>query len=110
MKSALEIAMERTKAIGDQAREELAKLSPAARKKIAEVKKVYEGKIAEREVLFQQEMMKLTGGAPVEAIQAQLPDEAREALGQMRQKHKSVIDTLETEREGKIQAIKKEAV
>ena len=109
MKSALEIAMEKTKAIGDEAREELAKLSPAAREKIEETKKVYVGKIAERKVLFEQELMKLTGGNPIEAIQDQLPDDAREALGQMHQKHTGEIEALETERDEKIEAIKKEA-
>jgi polyhydroxyalkanoate synthesis regulator protein len=109
MKSALEIAMEKTKAIGDQAREELSKLSPAQRKKIEETKKIYEGKIAERDVLFQQEIMKLTGGVPLEMARAQMPPEAQAPLDDMRDKHNAERQALEKERDGKIEDIKKNA-
>ena len=109
MKSALEIAMEKTKAIGDQAREELSKLSPAQRKKIEETKKIYEGKIAERDVLFQQEIMKLTGGVPLEMALSQIPPEARAPLDDMRDKHNAQRQSLEKERDGKIEDIKKNA-
>ena len=106
MKSALEIALEKTKAIGDQAREELSKLSPEQREKIEETKKVYEGKIAEREVLFQQEMMKLTGGMPLEMAIAQLPPEAHAPLDEARRKHNEEREKLEAERDQKIETIK----
>ncbi len=109
MKSALEIAMEKTKAIGDQAREELSKLSPAQREKIEETKKIYEGKIAERDVLFQQEMLKLTGGQPLDMALAQIPPEARAPLDDMRNKHNAEREALEKEREDKIEDIKKNA-
>lgn len=109
MKSALEIALEKTKAIGDQAREELSKLSPAQRKKIEETKKIYEGKIAERDVLFQQEIMKLTGGVPLDMALSQMPPEAQAPLDDMRNKHNAERQALETERDGKIEDIKKNA-
>ena len=109
MKSALEIAMEKTSAIGEQARQELEKLTPEQRDKIEEIKKVYEGKIAEKDVLHQQEWMKMTGGAPPEAIEAQLEPEAREALGAFRQKFRDEREALEAERDEKIEAIKNES-
>ena len=108
MKSALEIAMEKTSAIGEQARQEMEKLTPDQRSKIEETKKVYEGKIAEKDVLHQQELMKMTGGTPPDAIEAQLEPEAREALNAFRQKFRSEREALETEREEKIEAIKNE--
>lgn len=86
MKSALEIAMEKTSAIGEEARRELEKLTPGQKSSIGEIKKRYEGKIAEKDVLHQQELMKMTGGAPLEAVEAQLEPEAREALAAFRQK------------------------
>ena len=107
MKSALEIAMEKTSTIGEEAREELKKLSSAQRKEIEETKKVYTGKIAEREVLFQQEMMKLTGGVPLEAALSQIPPEAQVPLDEARQKHLEARETLGNERDEKIEAIKK---
>ncbi len=109
MKSALEIAMEKTSAFGEQARQELEKLSPEQRRKIEEIKKVYEGKIAEKDVLHQQELMKMTGGTPPEAIEAQLEPEAKNALNVFRQKFRSEREALEAEREEKIEAIKKES-
>ncbi len=107
MKSALEIAMEKTKAIGDQAREELSKLSPAQREKIVETKKIYEGKIAEREILFQQEMMKFTGGVPLDVAISQIPPEAGGPIDEARNKHNEEREVLEKERDEKIEAIKK---
>ncbi len=107
MRSALEIAMEKTSAIGDRAREEMKKLSPEQRDSIEETKKIYEGKIAEREVLFQQEMMKLTGGTPLEAVRAQLPPEAQVPLDEARKKHIETREALEKERDEKIEMIKK---
>ncbi len=107
MKSALEIAMEKTSSIGEEAREELKKLSPGQRKKIEETKKLYAGKIAEREILFQQEMMKLTGGVPLEAALSQIPPEARVPLDEARLKHNETREALEIERDEKIEAIKK---
>ena len=109
MKSALEIALEKTKAIGDQAREELSKLSAAQREQIEETKKIYEGKIAEREVLFQQEMMKLTGGVPLDMALSQIPPEARAPIDEAREKHNAGREALEKERDEKIEAIKKNA-
>jgi hypothetical protein len=107
MKSALEIAMEKTSTIGEEAREELKKLSPGQRKNIEETKKLYAGKIAEREILFQQEMMKLTGGVPLEAALSQIPPEAQVPLDEARLKHNEVREAFEIERDEKIEAIKK---
>ncbi len=109
MKSALELAMEKTAAIGEKAREELDKLSPAQRKKIEEIKKVYEGKLAEQDVMFQQDLLKMTGGAPVEAVEAQLPPEGLEALNAARQKFREDREALEAERDEQIEAVKKDA-
>ena len=107
MKSALEIAMEKTSAIGEKARKELEKLSPKQRGEIEETKKVYEGKIAEREILFQQEMLKLTGGVPLEMALSQIPPEARAPIDDARQKHIAQREALEKERDRKIEEIKK---
>ena len=109
MKSALEIALEKTSAIGEQARQELEKLTPGQRDRIEEIKKVYEGKIAEKDILHQQELMKMTGGAPIEAVEAQLEPEARDALNAFRQKFRDEREALEAERDEKIEAIKKES-
>ncbi len=106
MKSALEIAMEKTSAIGEKARQELEKLTPKQKDKIEEIRKVYEGKIAEKDVLHQQELMKMTGGAPLEAVEARLEPEARETLGALRQKFRGERDVLEAERDTKIKTVK----
>ncbi len=107
MKSALEIAMEKTTKIGERAREELSKLSPQQRKEIEEIKKIYAGKIAEKDILLQQELMKGTGGAPIEAVEGHLPPEAREAVNALRQNFREEREALETERDEKIEAVKK---
>lgn len=107
MRSALEIAMEKTSAIGEEARRELEKLTPGQKNSIEEIKKRYEGKIAEKDVLHQQELMKMTGGAPLEAVEAQLEPEAREALAAFRQKFRDERETLEAERDAAIEAVKK---
>ena len=107
MKSALELAMEKPSAIGEEARKEMKKLSPDQRGQIEETKKVYEGKIAERDVLFQQQMMKLTGGVPLDVALSQIPPEARAPIDEARQKHIEEREALEKERDEKIEAIKK---
>ncbi len=107
MKSALEIAMEKTSGIGEQARQELEKLSPEQRSKIEEIRKTYEGKIAEKDVLHQQELLKMTGGTPLDIAEAHLEPEAKEAIDALRQKFREERDTLEMERDDKIEAIKK---
>ena len=50
----------------------------------------------------------MTGGAPPEAIEAQLEPEARDALNAFRQKFRSEREALEAERDEKIEAIKKQ--
>jgi len=107
MKSALEIAMEKTSAIGEKAREELEKLSSEQLGNIDEIKKIYEGKIAERNILFEQEIMKLTNGVPLEIALSQIPPEARAPIDDARQKHIAERETLEEERDRKIADIKK---
>ena len=108
MKSALEIAMEKTSAIGEEARRELEKLTPGQKSRIEEIKKRYEGKIAEKDVLHQQELSKMTGGAPIEAVEAQLESEAKEALAAFRRKFREDRDALEAKRDAEIEAIRKE--
>lgn len=107
MKSALELAMEKTSAIGAKAREELARLSPAQRGEVEKLKKIYEGKIAEKDVMFQQEAMKLTGGVPLEMAARVLPPEAAEKLAKAREKFKTDKEAIEAERDQKIEAVKK---
>lgn len=108
MKSALEIAMEKTSAIGERARQELEKLSPRQRERIEQIKKVYEGKIAEKDVLHQQELLGMTGGVPLEAVESQMKPEAREAVRAFRQKFRAERETLEARREAEIEAVKQE--
>lgn len=107
MKSALELAMEKTSAIGAEAREELAKLSPAQRKEIEKLRKTYEGKIAEKDVMFQQEAMKITGGIPLDMAARALPPELQERLAQAREKFRADKEALEAERDAKVDAVKK---
>ncbi|OGL58697.1 MAG: hypothetical protein A3J27_02000 [Candidatus Tectomicrobia bacterium RIFCSPLOWO2_12_FULL_69_37] len=107
MKSALELAMEKTAAVGAKAREELAKLSPAQRQEVEKIKKVYEGKIAEKDVMFQQEAMKLTGGVPLDMAARVLPPEAQEKLAKAHEKFKADKEALEAERDEKIETMKK---
>jgi hypothetical protein len=52
LKSALEIAMEKSKKMGGD--EEIVRLSPQQKNEIAEVRKVYAAKIAEVEILIQE--------------------------------------------------------
>ena len=109
MRSALEIAMEKTTKIGERAREELSRLSPQQREEIEEIKKIYAGKIAEKDILFQQELMKGTGGAPIEEMEGHLPPEAREAVNALREKFREEREALEAERDEKIEAVKKDS-
>ncbi len=51
LKSALEIALEKSKKMGGD--EELIRLSSNQKKEIAEIRRVYEAKIAEAEILLQ---------------------------------------------------------
>ena len=51
LKSAWEIALEKSKKMGGE--EELVRLSSNQKKEIAEIRKVYEAKIAEAEILIQ---------------------------------------------------------
>jgi hypothetical protein len=52
LKSALEIAMEKSEKMGGD--EEIVRLSPQQKNEIAEVRKVYAAKIAEVEILIQE--------------------------------------------------------
>jgi hypothetical protein len=52
LKSALEIALEKSKKMGGE--EELVRLSSQQKNEVAEIRKVYEAKIAEVEILIQE--------------------------------------------------------
>tara|TARA_Y100001960_G_C14543389_1_gene762052 strand:+ start:541 stop:873 length:333 start_codon:yes stop_codon:yes gene_type:complete len=106
MKSALEIAMQKTASIGEKAREELEKLSPEDREAIEKIKKKYEAKIAEKDVFFQQETTKINSSIPIGTPPEQIPPEISQALTQLREKFNEDRSSLEQECEKEINAIK----
>jgi hypothetical protein len=78
MKSALELALERTDHVRKAIREEGLTLTDAQREQLAELEREYSAKIAEKDVMLQAEMRKLLMHYP--------PAEVGPVIGQLREK------------------------
>lgn len=78
MKSALELALERTDHVRKAIRDEGLALSDAQREQLAEIEREYDAKIAEKDVMLQTEMRKLLMHYP--------PAEVAPVLEQLRDK------------------------
>jgi dsDNA-specific endonuclease/ATPase MutS2 len=78
MKSALELALERTDHVRKAIREEGLSLTDAQREQLAEIEREYSAKIAEKDVMLQAEMRKLLMHYP--------PAEIGPVLEQLREK------------------------
>ena len=97
MKSALEIALEKTARFQKEAVE--AKLTPEQKAQIEEIEKDYTAKLAEKDVMFQSNIKQLTQThGPSEELYGQL-QLMREAFNKERA-------TLQEEKEAKIQDIR----
>ena len=68
MKSALELALERTDHVRKAIREEGLSLTDAQREQLAEIEREYSAKIAEKDVMLQAEMRKLLMHYPTAEI------------------------------------------
>lgn len=95
MKSALELALEKSESLVDKDR----KLSPEQIAAIDETRKTYEARWAEQEIVFRQRIEKAGAGGD--------PQAAAEQRQQLQEEMKSVRDGLFTERDEKIEAIRR---
>jgi len=97
MKSALELAMEKTESMVDK---DAVKLSPAQLEAIDQVKKEYEAKWAEQEIVLKGRMEKIARDDPQAFAEHQR--QFQEEMNQVREK-------IFAERDEKIDAIRREA-
>jgi Spy/CpxP family protein refolding chaperone len=93
MKSALELALERTDHVRTAIREEGLTLTDTQREQLAELEREYSAKIAEKDVMLQAEMRKLWMHYP--------PAEAGPAIEQLREKFIAEKRKLMEEKEEK---------
>jgi hypothetical protein len=100
LKSAWEIALEKTAKLKGDAGEE--KLSPDQRKKINEIEKEHQAKTAEKEIMFQTNLKKLA--------REYQPAEFQQHAMVLNQSFAQEKESLQKEKEKKIEAIKREEV
>jgi hypothetical protein len=93
MKSALELALERTDHVRQAIREEGLTLTDAQRQQLAELEREYSAKIAEKDVMLQAELRKLfmnyppaEVGALIEQLRQQFVDEKRKLTEEKEEK------------------------
>jgi hypothetical protein len=98
MKSALELALERTDHVRKAIRDEGLALTEAQREQLAEIEREYNAKIAEKDVMLQTEMRKLLMSYP--------PAEAAPVLEQLRDKFIDEKRKLTEERNDKAARIR----
>jgi hypothetical protein len=101
MKSAIELALERTERFGQQAREDQVALTEEMTKEIEEIEKEYEAKIAEKDVMLQSELKKL--------YQSLHPMEAEQKAAILQAQFNEEKKTLREEKTSKVEEIKKSA-
>src|SRR5215813_11027708 len=94
MKSALELALERTDHVRKAIRDEGLALTDAQRQQLAELEREYSAKIAEKDVMLQTEMRKLWMHYP--------PAEAGPVIEQLREKFIEEKRKLMEEKEEKV--------
>jgi hypothetical protein len=87
MKSALELALERTDHVRQAIREEGPTLTEAQREQLAEIEREYSAKVAEKEVMLQAEMRQVLmryppaeAGALIEQLRQKLVDDKRQLM------------------------------
>ncbi|HEX2277013.1 MAG TPA: hypothetical protein VHN13_07755 [Candidatus Tectomicrobia bacterium] len=98
MKSALELALERTDHVRKAIREEGVTLTDAQRDQLAELEREYSAKIAEKDVMLQSEIRKVFMHYP--------PAEAGALLGQLRERFVEDKRKLTEEKEEKAARIR----
>jgi hypothetical protein len=98
MKSALELALERTDHVRKAIREEGLALTDTQRDQLAELEREYSAKIAEKDVMLQSEMRKVLMQYP--------PAEAGALLEQLRQRFVDEKRKLMEEKEAKVAHIR----
>jgi len=98
MKSALELALERTDHVRQAIREEGLALTDAQREQLAEIEREYNAKIAEKDVMLQTEMRKLLMHYP--------PAEAVPVIEQLRDRFIDEKRQLTEERNEKVARIR----
>jgi LTXXQ motif family protein len=98
MKSALELALERTDHVRQAIREEGLTLTDAQRQQLAELEREYSAKIAEKDVMLQAELRKLFMNYP--------PAEVGALIEQLRQQFVDEKRKLTEEKEGKAARIR----
>jgi Spy/CpxP family protein refolding chaperone len=93
MKSALELALERTDHVRQAIREEGLALTDEQREQLAEIEREYNAKIAEKDVMLQTEMRKLLTQYPpaevvpvIEQLRAKFIDEKRKLTEERNEK------------------------
>jgi Spy/CpxP family protein refolding chaperone len=93
MKSALELALERTDHVRQAIRDEGLTLTDAQREQLAELEREYNAKIAEKDVMLQTEMRKLLLSHPpaevvpvIEQLRARFIDEKRKLTEERNEK------------------------
>jgi hypothetical protein len=89
MKSAVELAMEKLRASGNQ--EAGSAMTDAQRQEISEIRKQYEAKIAEKEIMLQAEIRQLAQRRPPQEVVAT----ARELQTQFQQTKQALQEELE---------------
>ncbi len=99
MKSALELALEKSDSLLDKDR---ARLTPEQIAAIDEIRKTYEAKWAEQEIVLKQRIDQAAAEAHPQAAAEQ-----RQQLQQLQQEMVSVRDALFAERDEKIEAIRR---
>ena len=102
MKSAIELALEKTERHGQQARAEQVPLTEEMKGNISKIEKEYDAKIAEKDVMLQSKIKIVYESVnPTEAQQL-----AERLQTEFREEKKSLLD----EKSAKIEKIKKQAV
>ena len=101
MKSAIELALERTESIGQKAREGQAPLTDEMKKEIENIEMEYKAKIAEKDVMLQSEVQKL--------YESLHPMEAEQKAAELQLLFTDEKKALQEEKVDKVDEIKKRA-
>lgn len=99
IKSAIELALEKTERIGREARAEKVSLTEEMRKEIDNAEKEYQARIAEKDIMLQAELRKLH--------QSHHPAEAEQLAAVLRTRFGDEKRALQEDRNRKIEEIRK---
>jgi Spy/CpxP family protein refolding chaperone len=104
MKSALELALERTEHVRKAIQDEGLTLTEAQRERLAELEREYSAKIAEKDVMLQAEMRQLLmryppaeAGPAIEQLREKFIDEKRKLMEEKAEKAARIRQTNTTE-------------